>query len=94
MTVEYTKRRSPTPARFPNAIREYRIQAGLTQQRLAELIGRSRKVVSRWERGHRLPKLPDLFCLAKTLNTLAESLYQGLYCPHPRKEASDNPKEA
>lgn len=81
MPLQYTLRRGTTPARFPNAIREYRIRAGLTQRKLAELIGRSRGVISSWERGHVLPSVPSLFKLAKELGTLAESLYADLYSP-------------
>jgi transcriptional regulator with XRE-family HTH domain len=80
MTPQYTLRRSK-PARFPNAIRRYRLQAGLTQKKLAELVGRSRGVISSWERGTILPSVPNLFKLAKILNTLAESLYAEFYFP-------------
>ncbi len=84
MTVEYTLRRSTVPERFPNAIRYYRIRAGLTQRRLGELVGHDRSVVSSWERGRVLPTVPNLFLLAKALDTLTEALYAGLYCPYPR----------
>ena len=78
------------PPRFPNQIREYHIRAGLTQRRLAEMIGHGRSIVSAWERGRFLPSLPNAFRLAKTLGTLVESLYVDLYCPHPRKEPGEN----
>jgi transcriptional regulator with XRE-family HTH domain len=84
--------RSYHRTRFPNRIREYRLRAGITQLRLAQVVGRARSVVSAWERGHRLPSIPNLFALAKTLGTLGESLYVGLYfkaptgSPEPPKE--------
>lgn len=81
MTPQYTLRRGTTPARFPNTIREYRLRAGLTQRKLAALVGRSRGVISAWECGHVLPSVPLLFKLAKVLGTLAESLYADLYSP-------------
>ena len=91
MRPEFTPRRSTKPARFPNAIREYRLKAGLTQQALAKLVGRARSIISIWERGRRLPNLPDAFRLARALDTLAEGLYTGLYLPDRRK---DEPSDA
>lgn len=84
MPLQYTLRRRHAPARFPNTIREYRLKAGLTQRKLAALIGRSRAVVSAWERGQALPSVPLLFKLAKTLDTLGEALYADLYSPKGR----------
>lgn len=94
MMVQYTLRRSTMPPRFPNQIREYRIRAGLTQRRLAEMIGHGRSIVSAWERGRFLPSLPNVFRLARTLGTLAESLYVDLYSPRQQKEAGDNSENA
>ena len=90
MTVQYTFRRGTRRAKFPNKIREYRLKAGLSQRKLAELLGRGRSAVSAWERGHVLPTVPNLFRLAKTLDTLAEALYQGLYCTYPQEEATES----
>jgi len=94
MTLQLTPRRSSRPARFPNAIREYRLRAGLTQKRLGELIGRSRRVISKWECGRIVPRLPDVFRLAKTLGTLAEALYHGLYSPERNDDSPTNSQEA
>jgi transcriptional regulator with XRE-family HTH domain len=79
MPVHHTPRLSRHSPRFPNAIREYRLKAGLTQRKLGELLGRTRDAVSAWERGLALPKVPILFRMAKLLNTLTESLYFDLY---------------
>lgn len=92
MRPELTPRRSPKPARFPNAIRHYRLKAGLTQKRLAEMVGRARSIISVWERGRRLPNLPDAFRLARALDTLAEGLYTGLFLPDRRKEEPSDSK--
>jgi len=92
MTPQFTPRRRTTPARFPNTIREYRLQAGLTQRKLAILVGRSRAVVSSWERGQALPSVPLLFKLAKVLDTLAEALYADLYSP--KGNVATNPSHA
>ncbi len=85
MEAQITLRRRSKPARFPNAIREYRLRAGLTQRRLGELIGTGRSVVSLWERGQTLPKLSSALRLARALDTLVEALYIGLYLPKRTK---------
>jgi putative transcriptional regulator len=79
MPLQFTPRRLRKPARFPNRIREYRLKAGISQRELGALLGLGRSVVSAWERGRILPTLPNAFRLAKALDTLAESLYLGLY---------------
>jgi len=94
MTLQYTPRRTTKPARFPNAIREYRIKARLTQKQVGQLVGRSRRAISKWECGRVLPRLPDVFRLAKTLGTLAEALYHGLYSPEANDDSTTNPQEA
>ncbi len=79
MTPQHTLRHSPRPARYPNRIRRYRLQAGLTQRALAALVGERRASISAWERGRHLPTVVSLFRLARTLDTLGESLYWDLY---------------
>lgn len=79
MMVQHTPRLSRHLPKFPNAIREYRLKAGLSQRKLAELIGRGRNAVSSWERGLTLPSVPRLLKMAKVLGTLAESLYRDYY---------------
>ena len=86
MRPQITPRQSRKPPRFPNSIREYRLKAGFTQKRLAELVGRCRSLISPWERGRRLPNLPDTFRRARALDSLAEGLYTSLYLPDRRKE--------
>ena len=79
MPAQHTQRVSRHRPRFPNRIREYRLKAGLTQRKLAELLGRGRDAVSSWERGLSLPSVPRLMRMAKILGTLAESLYMEFY---------------
>jgi len=55
------------------------LKAGLTQRALGKAVGRLRWAVAAWERGSTLPRVPDLFRLAKALNTFVEALYPGLY---------------
>ena len=77
--VQHTQRTCHYAARFPNTIREYRLKSGLSQRKLAELLGRKRNAISSWERGLTLPSVPLLLRMAKILGTLAESLYMEFY---------------
>lgn len=79
MTLQLTPRFSTKTARFPNRIREYRIRAGLSQAALGGFVGTNRKVISAWERGMRFPSGPAVIRLAKSLDTLVESLYDSIY---------------
>jgi transcriptional regulator with XRE-family HTH domain len=91
MLVQHTPRLTRCAPRFPNRIRRYRLQAGLTQRSLAQQIGQRRASVSAWERGRHLPTVPNLFRLARALSTLAESLYWGLYTAAARDPKQDLP---
>jgi putative transcriptional regulator len=79
MQMQQTPRLSQRPPRHPNQIRKYRIAAGLSQSELGARIGRTRSVVSAWERGRYLPSVTNVFLLARALDTLVESLYWSLY---------------
>lgn len=94
MTIQYTQRSSRRVARFPNRIREYRLKAGLSQRKLAEMLGRGRDAVSSWERGLNLPSVPRLLRMAKILGTLAESLYMDFYSTFPKDGESANTARA
>jgi len=75
MTIQFTRRRSRHAPRFPNAIRDYRIKAGLSQRELSALLGICRSAVSLWERGLRMPGALGLFRLARALGTAPQALY-------------------
>lgn len=45
-------------------LREFRLRAGLTQQELANKIGKSKQGVSRAEHGHFYPSLPTIITLS------------------------------
>ena len=79
MLVQHTPRLVRCAPRFPNRIRSYRVQHGLSQRALAAQLGQRRASVSAWERGCHLPTVPNLFRLARALDTLGESLYWALY---------------
>nr|WP_260859757.1 helix-turn-helix transcriptional regulator [Streptomyces cupreus] len=48
-------------------IRAARRNAGLTQEQLAEHVGRDRKTIVRWENGYSVADLDDLLLLAYVL---------------------------
>lgn len=81
MSPQATPRHTRFRSRFPNEIRSYRVKAGLTQTGLGQLVGKSRTVVSKWERGLKFPDGWGLFALARHLNTLTEQLYYRMYRP-------------
>ena len=93
MTIQHTPRSSRHTPRFPNKIREYRLKAGLSQRKLAALLGRGKDAVSSWERGQTLPNVPRLMRMAKILGTLAESLYRDFYDTFRREEMANPSKQ-
>ena len=90
MTLQFTQRLSRLTPKFPNAIRRYRVQRGLTQERLGSALGLDRSVVSRWERGVRLPSVPWLFKMARELGTMPEALYLDFFSAAHREDGSTN----
>jgi transcriptional regulator with XRE-family HTH domain len=90
MTVQHTPRPASRAPKFPNRIREYRLKAGLSQRKLGEILGRGRNAISSWERGLTLPNVPRLLRMAKTLGTLAESLYMDFYSTFPTESDGHN----
>ena len=94
MEVQHTPRVSRHAPRFPNSIRQYRLKAGLSQRKLASIVGRGRNAVSSWERGLTLPSVPRLLRMAKVLGTLAESLYMDFYSTFPKEGEPANTASA
>ena len=58
-----------------NQLRDLRIEAGLTQEVLAEKIGVSRQSVISIERGRFLPSIETALRLAAALDTTVETLF-------------------
>ena len=73
MPIQFTPRHSRHVARFPNAIRRYRVRAGLSQRQLAAALGLCRSAVSLWELGLRMPRASRLFDLATELGTAPQA---------------------
>jgi len=46
-------------------IHDSRVQAGLTQEQLADRLGVTQEVVSRWERGRRMPRAEALEAISE-----------------------------
>jgi transcriptional regulator with XRE-family HTH domain len=61
------KPRSPAHAAYGRALRELRTEAGISQERLAQLAGLDRTYVSGIERGERNPSLANILKLADAL---------------------------
>lgn len=61
-------------ASLAERIRAQRIRCGLTQERLAEIVGVSRQAVTKWETGVAAPGTENLFRLAGALGTTVDLL--------------------
>lgn len=68
-------------------IRAHRVARGLSQEQLAEQIGRSTETVSNVERGRTLPSLPTLERLARSLDVSLSSLFDQAAEPRSRQRA-------
>src|SRR4051812_10831032 len=64
------------------ALRQARLQAGLTQRALAELVGVRQPHIARWETGAQLPRVDTAVRIAVALDTTVEALW-----PPPDKRA-------
>lgn len=67
----------------------FRERAGLSQEELAEAVGRSTAAVSRWENGHVTPSLWDGRRLAKALGAPADLLLRAPALPPARSPLED-----
>jgi transcriptional regulator with XRE-family HTH domain len=88
MTPQFSSRLRRIQPKVANEIRRYRLQAGLTQRQLARQLGIRLSTYTSWERGMTCPSLPNLFKLAKNLNTLVEGLYPEFYVRGEKLAAS------
>jgi len=79
MSPQFSSRLRRIQPKVANEIRHYRLQAGFTQRQLARQLGIRLSTFTSWERGSTCPSLPNLFNLARELNTLAEGLYPEFY---------------
>ena len=68
-----------------NKIKSFRIEMGITQYQLADLMGVSTKTISRWEAGSREPELSEVARLAGIFNCSMDSLIPNPPLPPRRK---------
>jgi transcriptional regulator with XRE-family HTH domain len=69
------RKRDARRALFEPAFRRaLRLQAGLSQQDIADAVGVRRETISRWERGVRSPRGESLNAYARVLGAIAEPL--------------------
>ena len=55
-------------------IKEYRLKAKLSQEKVAELVGVSRQAVTKWESDQSSPNMDNLFRLAEIFGTTVDAL--------------------
>jgi putative transcriptional regulator len=60
---------------FNNHIQECRLQRGLTQEELADLVGVSRQTIISIEKGNYVPSLELAFALAHVFKSTVEKLF-------------------
>lgn len=59
------------------AIKKFRLAKGLTQEKLAEIMGTSQAAVGMWEAGTRMPRADKLLKLADVLGCSVDDLLSG-----------------
>lgn len=65
---------SPGESKFPKRLRAQRNANGLTQDDLAQMLGTSRIVIAKWERGTSEPNLTAIVRLCNLLDVTADYL--------------------
>ena len=71
-------------------IKNQRTRAGLSQERVAELVGVSRQSVTKWESGQSAPSTENLFRLAEIFGTTVDML---LDIPDEKNSQSTDPAQ-
>ena len=64
-------------------IRKLRIEKGMTQQQLADILFVTRKTISNWESGTRTPDVVMLSRLANALGIMTHELIDSISSPNP-----------
>lgn len=54
--------------RVKHTLKQWRMLAGLTQEQLADAVGRERTTIYRWEQGETHPKASDIVKIEQVLN--------------------------
>lgn len=69
--------------RFPDRLRAMRLQRGLTQKAIADVVGCRKQAVTHWEAGTREPGITELCQIADLLQTDLDSLVGRIATAHP-----------
>lgn len=60
--------------KFPENLKKFRIKAGLTQEELAKKLGKTKNVISNWERGENRPDAETIAKICAILNVTPNEL--------------------
>lgn len=71
---------------FEARLKSYRKEAGLSQEKLAELIGVSRQAITKWETGAGAPDLSNLVALAELFGVSVDEMLSGEKGKSSRKD--------
>ena len=59
---------------FNESLSKYRKSAGISQEKLADMLGVSRQAVSKWETGETQPEMANLMAICRILNITPNEL--------------------
>lgn len=62
---------------LPKRLKQYRLDAGLSQEDLARRIFVTRQTISNWERGKTYPDIQSLLLLSEQLDVTIDELVKG-----------------
>ena len=63
-----------TEMNFSESLSKHRKSAGISQEKLADMLGVSRQAVSKWETGETQPEMANLLAICKILNITPNEL--------------------
>ncbi len=75
---------------FAEKLKDARINAGLTQKQLGELIGKDKFIISKFENGYCLPNLQDLEKICEILHITAKKLGYQQVATTPKQVATSH----
>lgn len=75
---------------FAEKLKELRSGAGLSQEKLAEQLGVSRQVVTKWETGRSTPDMQNLLALSDVFSISLDEMLGEVSAPQPQEESGSN----
>ena len=88
MKPQHSSRLRRTQPKFPNSIRRYRLQLGLTQREVVRQLGVRIETLSCWEGGLTRPTLEMAARLASALQISVQALYPEMFFGPRQSEVS------